>query len=135
MKALRVPPNEIPSVWNEIKPILGKALRGEEDIIADDLLEPLENGRAFLWIVVDGDDIESVCLGEMVEYPRKKSFYILAWATKSGYKYDEVMETFNDSVVNFAKINGCDFIEAKVRKGLAKKLKWNDKHSLVTLTL
>ena len=45
------------------------------------------------------------------------------------------METFNDSVVNFAKINGCDFIEAKIRKGLAKKLNWNDKHSLVTLTL
>ena len=74
MKALLVPPNEIPSVWNEIKPILGKALRGEEDIIADDLLEPLENGRAFLWIVVDGDDIESVCLGEMVEYPRRNLF-------------------------------------------------------------
>jgi len=40
-----------------------------------------------------------------------------------------------DNIINFAKINGCDFIEAKVRKGLAKKLKWTDKHSLVTLQI
>ncbi len=136
MKAHLIRPNDVPEFWHEVRPLLNKAFKyAEEDVEANDLLESILSGKAYLWIVVDGYDIESVCMGELVSYPRKKSFYIHAWATKSGHKYDEVMATFNDSVIAFAKLNGCDFIEAKVRKGLAKKLKWNDKHSLVTLTL
>ena len=136
MKAHLIPPKDVPTFWYEIKPLINKALaHAEEDVNADDLLVPIITGECYLWIVEDGYEIVSICLGDFNEYPRKKSFYIHAWATKSGYQYDEVMKTFNDSVVTFAKINGCDFIEAKVRKGLAKKLKWNDNHSLVTLTL
>ena len=136
MKALLVPPHEVPSVWIEVKPLIDKALaHSVEGADANDMLRPIINGACFLWIVVDGHDIESVCFGELTEYPSKKGFYIHGWSTKSGYKFDEVMETFNDSVVNFAKINGCDFIEAKVRKGLTKKLNWNHTHSYVTLTL
>ena len=136
MKAHLVPPKDVPELWPEIQPLLDKALAySGEGVTAEDLLPAIEESRAYLWIVVEGYSIESVCLGELVDYPRKKSFYIHAWATKSGHQFDEVMATFEGSVITFAKLNGCDFIEAKVRKGLAKKLKWNDKHSLVTLTL
>ena len=136
MKAHLVPPKDVPDLWAEIKPLIDKALEhSEEGVTAEDLLPAIEDGRAYLWIVVNEYTIESICLGELVDYPRKKSFYIHAWATKSGHQFDEVIATFEGSVIAFAKLNGCDFIEAKVRKGLAKKLKWNDKHSLVTLTL
>ena len=47
----------------------------------------------------------------------------------------EIVNDISSSVECFNKINGADFIEAKVRKGLAKKLKWNDTHSYVTLKL
>ena len=139
MKALLVPPHEVPSVWIEVKPLIDKALAHSlEGATANDMLRPIINGACFLWIVVEDHDIVSVCFGEFTEYPDKKGFHIHGWATKSGFNFNEVMETFNDSVVNFAKINGCEFIEAKIRKGLAKKLKqlnWNDTHSFVTLTL
>ena len=136
MEAYLIHPEDVPAKWHEIKPLIDKALaRCAEDVNGNDLLPSILDRRAYLWLVTDGTNLESVCLGEFCEYPRKKSFYIHAWATKSGHKYDEGMATFNDTVVNFAKINGCDFIEAKVRKGLAKKLKWDDQHSLVTLTL
>ena len=136
MKALLVPPHEVPSIWTEISPLIDKALAHSiEEVDSKDMLRPIINGACFLWIVTDGNDIVSVCFGEFSEYPSKKGFHIHGWATKSGHQFDEVMETFNDSVVNFAKINGCDFIEAKVRKGLTKKLKWDWKHSYVTLTL
>tara|TARA_Y100001963_G_scaffold110795_1_gene153246 strand:+ start:642 stop:1061 length:420 start_codon:yes stop_codon:yes gene_type:complete len=139
MKALLVPPHEVPSVWIEVKPLIDKALaHSSEGATANDMLRPIINGACFLWIVVEEHDIVSVCFGEFTEYPDKKGFHIHGWSTKSGFNFDEVMETFNDSVVNFAQINGCDFIEAKIRKGLAKKLKqlnWNDTHSYVTLTL
>ena len=139
MRALLVPPHEVPSVWIEVKPLIDKALaHSVEGADANDMLRPIINGACFLWIVVEAHDIVSVCFGEITEYPNKKGFHIHGWSTKSGFNFDEVMKTFNDSVINFAKINGCDFIEAKTRKGLAKKLKtlnWNDSHSYVTLTL
>ena len=135
MKALLVPPSKVPSIWNEVAPLINKSLHGEEDLIAEDFLEALVNGEAYMWIVVEHGNIESAVFGEVITYPRKKSFYINAWASKSGYRFVECMELFTDSVIDFAKNNGCSFIEAKVRKGLAKKLNWNDKHSLVTLTL
>ena len=139
MRAILVPPNEVPTVWIEVKPLIDKALaHSPEGADANDMLRPIINGRCFLWIVVDGDDIESVCFGEFTGYPSKKGFHIHGWATKSGHDFDLVMETFNDSVVDFAEVNGCDFIEAKIRKGLVKKLKtlnWNDTHSYATLTL
>ena len=136
MQALLVPPTEIPSIWHEVKPLMKKALNGEEEIIPDDLLEPLLNAKVFMWIAVDGDQIETVLLCEIVDYPRKKSCYIHVLATKSGYRFEELTSLFDNHIINFAKINGCDFIEAKVRKGLAKKLThWNDKHSLITLTI
>ena len=139
MRALLVPPHEVPSVWIEVKPLIDKALAHSiEGATANDMLRPIINGACLLWIVVEEHDIVSVCFGEITQYPDKKGFHIHGWSTKSGFNFDEVMETFNDSVVNFAKINGCDFIEAKIRKGLAKKLKqlnWNDTHSFVTLTL
>ena len=136
MKAHLIRPKDVPEFWHEVRPLLNKAFKyAEEDVEANDLLDSILSGKAYLWIVVDGYDIESVCMGELVSYPRKKSFYINAWATRSGYRFDECMTLFTDTVIDFAKNNGCSFIEAKVRKGLAKKLKWNDKHSLVTLTL
>jgi hypothetical protein len=140
MKAILVPPLEVPCVWIEVAPLITKALaHSTEELTADEMLRPIINGECFLWIVVDeNESIESVCFGQFAEYPVKKSFFIHGWSTKSGYNFNEVMETFNDSVVNFAKINGCDFIEAKIRKGLTKKLKqlnWNDTHSYVTLIL
>jgi len=136
MKAHLVPPKDVPDLWPEIQPLLDKALAyGIEDVTAQDLLPAIEESKAYLWIGVDEYNIECVLLGELVKYPRKKSFYIHAWATKSGHQFDEFMELWESSIIAFAKLNGCDFIEAKVRKGLAKKLKWNDKHSLVTLTL
>ena len=134
MKILLIPPNEVSSIWNDVAPIIDKALRGEEELIASDFLEPIKIADAFLWIIVDETEIESAVITAFIEYPRKKSCSIEAWATKSGYKFDEVYPLIEE-IKNFARINGCDFMEAKVRKGLAKKLKWNDKHSSVTLTL
>lgn len=137
MRALLVPPHEVPSIWLDVAPLIDKALaHSVEQTDSKDMLRPIINGACFLWIVInDTNDIVSVCFGEFTEYPSTKGFHIHGWATKSGHQFDEVIETFENSVVNFAKINGCDFIEAKVRKGLTKKLKWDWKHSYLTLKL
>ena len=90
MKIFLVPPNEITSLWDEVRPLMDKAFdNGLEGIVADDLIEALQQSRVFMWIATDEYFIEAVCICEFVQYPRKKSCYINAWATKSGYEFDE----------------------------------------------
>ena len=65
MKALLVPPHEVPSIWTEISPLIDKALAHSiEEVDSKDMLRPIINGACFLWIVTDGNDIVSVCFGE-----------------------------------------------------------------------
>ena len=130
---------DLPYMWSEAAEIINKGLthsNGEVD--ADCFFYPIYAGKQHLWVGYDTDaevaEVEAVLIGEIIKYPLKTSLFIHVWATKSGYDYEPWMNLW-DSIINFAKINGCDFVEAKVRKGLAKKLKWTDKHSLVTLQL
>ncbi len=135
MKALLVPPNEVVHIWPEVEPLINKSFTNStEDILASDFLVPILQGRTFLWIGTEEDEIKSVLVVEPKQHPRQTSLYIHAWSTKSGYEYDDWM-SFWEEIENFGRINGCDFIEAKARKGLARKLNWTNKHSLVTKKL
>ena len=134
-----IKPKELPYVWPEAVEIIEKGLshsNGEVD--ADSFFSPIYTGRHYLWLGHDTDaevaEVEMALIGEIVRYPIKTSLFIHVWATKSGQDFEPWINNF-DNIIDFAKINGCDFIEAKVRKGLAKKLKWTDKHSLVTLNI
>ena len=134
-----IKPKELPYVWPEAVEIIEKGLshsNGEVD--ADSFFSPIYTGRHYLWLGHDTDaevaEVEMALIGEIVRYPIKTSMFIHVWATKSGQDFEPWINNF-DNIIDFAKINGCDFIEAKVRKGLAKKLKWTDKHSLVTLNI
>ena len=126
-------------MWPEAAEIINKGLtHSNGEVNADSFFYPIYAGKQYLWVGYDTEaevpEVEAVLIGEIIKYPLKTSLFIHVWATKSGYDYEPWMNLW-DSITNFAKINGCDFIEAKVRKGLAKKLKWTDKHSLVTRQL
>ncbi len=134
-----IEPKDLPYMWPEAAEIINKGLtHSNGEVNADSFFYPIYAGKQYLWVGYDTDveapEIEAVLIGEIIKYPLKTSLFIHVWATKSGYDYEPWMNLW-DSITNFAKINGCDFVEAKVRKGLAKKLKWTDKHSLVTLQI
>ncbi len=134
-----IEPRDLPYMWPEAAEIINKGLaHSNGEVNADSFFLPIYTGRQYLWVGYDTDaeeaEIEAVLIGEIIKYPLKTSLFILVWATKSGHDYEPWMNLW-DSITNFAKINGCDYVEAKVRKGLAKKLKWTDKHSHVTLQL
>ena len=135
MKALLVPPKEVVNIWPEIEPLINKSFTNStEDILASDFLVPILQGVTFLWIGIEDEVIQSVLVIEPKKHPRQTSLYIHAWSTKSGYEGDD-WYSFWEEIENFGRINGCDFIEAKARKGLAKKLNWTNKHSLITKKL
>ena len=134
-----IQPKDLPYVWPEAAEVIEKGLshsNGEVD--ADSFFLPIYTGKQYLWLGHDTDaefaEVEMALVGAILRYPLKTSLFIHAWATKSGRDFEPWIKNF-DNIIHFAKINGCDFIEAKVRKGLAKKLKWTDKHSLVTLLI
>ena len=135
MKALLVPPNDVVSIWQEVEPLIDKALSyATEELYASDFLVSILQGTKFLWIGTEESEIQSVLILEPIKHPRNVSLFIHVWSTKSGYEGDDWF-SFWKEIENFGRINGCDFIEAKARKGLAKKLNWTNKHSLITKKL
>lgn len=139
MKIFLTPPNEIDSLWSEVAPLIDKAFdHTQHDIDADGVKEALKNSGMFLWIVIDNIDIESILICSLLDYQRTRTCYIDAWSTKSGHEFNKYYQFTLDEIENFAKINGCDFLESRVRKGLAKKLTkhgWKDTHSWITKSL
>ena len=130
-----IQPKDLPYIWPEVALLINKGLaHSNGEINADGFFLPIYTGQQYLWIGIEDGLLSSVLICETIQYQLRTSLFIHVWVTKSGRDYEPWMEHW-DSIVNFAKINGCDFIEAKVRKGLAKKLKWTDKHSLVTLEI
>ncbi len=118
-----VDPKDIPHVWDEVKPLINKALshaNGEMDV--SDVLTFLFEGSQILWIGIKNDTIFCAGTTEVVNYPQKKILRIITFASKTGHDY-ELWKDFADTLENFGTKIGCSSLEAWTRKGLAKKLK------------
>ena len=131
-QAQLVQPNEIPYIWIEVKPLIEKALtHANGEMLPEDVLSLLLQNKEHLFIGYTDDEIQSALVGEIIIYPRKKVFRIITWSTKSGHDYEAWIDLF-DTIEHFAKSKGCDSIEAWTRKGLARKLKWDNEYSVIT---
>ena len=130
-----VSPKDIPYVWCEVKPLIEKALSynsGEMDSF--DVLHHLLTKVQMLWVGTNEDKIFCAGTTEIINYPKKRVFRIVTFATKSGHDY-ELWKDFIYTLEDAAKTCGCTLIEAWVRKGLARKLKWDSEHSVITKTI
>ena len=131
-QAQLVQPNEIPYIWIEVKPLIEKALtHANGEMLPEDVLSLLLTNKEHLFIGFTNDEIQSALVGEIIIYPRKKVFRIITWSTKSGHDYEAWIDLFG-TIEYFAKNKGCDSIEAWTRKGLARKLKWDNEYSVIT---
>jgi len=132
MKARLVLPDVVPTIWSEVQPLIDKALTcSDEAYNSQDYLNLLLDESCALWIGIDDDEIKSALICEVVPYPRTNILQIHIWATKSGHDYTQWMEHFK-SIEDFGRDNGCTLIEVTVRKGLARKLKWEHNYSVLT---
>ena len=131
-QAQLIEPSEIPYIWVDVKPLIDKALvHANGEMLTSDVLKLLLENKEHLFIGFDNDEILSALVGEIIHYPQKKVFRIITWSTKSGHDYEEWIDLFN-TIEYFAKSKGCDSIEAWTRKGLARKLKWDNEYSVIT---
>ena len=128
---------QLPRVWHLIKPLIDKALDhslGER--MASDMLEDLMNDQLWLLAGIDEQgDLAGVLVAEEIVHPQKKELYVHAWATQTGYGFDDWVELFEQSLLEIAYDNGCHYISSNCRKGLAKKMttkrNWIDKYSVI----
>jgi len=129
---------QLPRVWHLIRPLIDKALDhslGEQT--ASDMLEDLMNDQ--LWLLTGIDEqgnLAGVLVAEEIVHPQKKELFVHAWATQTGYGFDDWVELFEQSLLEIAYDTGCHYISTMCRKGLAKKMStkrgWIDSHSVIS---
>ena len=125
-------PKDLPNVWHDVKPLINKALEhASGELISSDILELLLEQRQILLVGVDDKQLEMATVGEIINYPRKRIFRVITLATKSGHDYEKWNE-YIPLVEDFAKEHGCVALEAWTRKGLARKLDWDNEYSVIT---
>ena len=129
---------QLPRTWHHLKPLIDKALdHGFGERTASDMLEDLMNDELWLLAGIDeqGDLAGVVVAGEIV-HPQKKELYVYAWATQTGYGFDDWVELFEQSLLEIASDHGCHYISSNCRKGLAKKMTtkrdWNESYSVIS---
>ena len=138
MRVEKIQPWQLPRTWHHILPLIQKALDhnlGER--IASDMLEDLMNDELWLLAGIDEQgDLAGVLVAEEIVHPQKKELFVHAWATQTGYGFDDWVEPFDQSLLEIANDTGCHYISTMCRKGLAKKMSekrgWIDTHSVIS---
>tara|TARA_R100000781_G_scaffold90185_3_gene55691 strand:- start:133 stop:555 length:423 start_codon:yes stop_codon:yes gene_type:complete len=123
---------DLPYVWVYAKPLIEKALAHAEDyILVEDVLSLLLSKQEHLFIGKEDGEINSALVAEIITYPRKKALRIITWSTNSGRDLEQWIDLL-DTIEEFAISNNCSSLEAWTRKGLARKLKWDNEYSIIT---
>tara|TARA_R100000458_G_C8156393_1_gene162199 strand:+ start:277 stop:699 length:423 start_codon:yes stop_codon:yes gene_type:complete len=126
-------PTHIPYVWHEVRPILERvAVRSAGEYTTTDLLTELLSRRQVLLIGIKNNEVLMAATFMIVDYPRKRVFRVITWATKSGDGFDFWMQpNLFQTVENYAREHECYTLEAWTRKGLARKLDWDHEYCVV----
>ena len=138
MRIEEIHPWQLPNVWHILRPLIDKALDhslGER--LASDMLEQLMNDELWLLTGIDEQgDLAGVLVAEEIVHAQKKELYVHAWATVTGYGFDDWVDLFEQRISTIAYETGCHYISSMCRKGLAKKMTtqrgWNNKYSVIS---
>lgn len=117
-----VPREGVIDVWPKVLPFLEKAIErfpGRYEAI--DIYTEIQTGRLTLWIAFNEDkEIKSFAILRIIEYPLCKSL-LFEWLGGEGI--DEWLDGSLDVISNFARDNGCKFIETRARDGFWPRFK------------
>ena len=111
--------HEIDTVWDDVKELIAKT---NDDVLnEEDILEYLKTGYYILWIATekDSDTIVGAMTIEYAYYPKYKMCRI---ATIAGKRMSEWIGDLY-MLENWAKAQGCDYMDMYARRGWKKMLK------------
>lgn len=132
-KVALVEAEDIDMVWDDVVPLIEKALRhAEGELIPEDIKKHLDSANLRLWVALEGRDVIASMVTEIIQYPRKKIVRVITLAGKDmSLWYD-----FLPMLEGYAIRHGCSSLEAWTRKGMTRKLKdWKHSYDIITKDL
>lgn len=131
-----IPSHLVDRMWPFAEPYIKRALdHAAGEFSPDDLRESCRDRDAQLWLVSTGNRVVGAMTTEIVEYPKRKHCRVI---TIAGSGFDEWIATVDDTLVDWSRAQGCDALEAYVRRGFVKRLDplgYRHKYSVVTKKL
>jgi hypothetical protein len=117
-----VPPAMVPDVWNEVAPILNRALKtagGRYRI--DDLFMECFQGQQHLWVAMDNvKNIIGALTTRFIEYPGRR---MLSGQFCAGVRMRDWQDEMLSTLDSWAKDGGCTGFEMTGRGGWERVLK------------
>ena len=132
-KVALVEAEDIDMVWDDVSPLIEKALRhAEGELIPDDIKKHLDSANLRLWVALKDRNVIAAMVTEIIQYPRKKIVRVITLAGKDmSLWYD-----FLPMLEGYAIRHGCSSLEAWTRKGMTRKLKdWKHSYDIITKDL
>lgn len=115
-----IPAPLVDRFWAFAEPYVKRALdRTSGEWNAEDIRRYAKDSTIQLWLVSEGDRVVGAVTTEIVIYPNRKHCRIITLAGSRGLEWTELVDTI---IGSWAKDEGCDGIEAFVRKGYVPTL-------------
>ena len=114
--------HEVPDIWNNVKDIISQGLVSANDLLNDDdVLNYLNQGLYTLWIATEPDS-DSVVAAMTIQYAYFPKYKMCRIVTIAGQRMNECIGDMY-MLENWAKTQGCDYIDMYARRGWKKVLK------------
>jgi hypothetical protein len=106
--------------WPYAEPYIKRALdHTSGEFLPEDIRSFALQGIIQLWLVSEGNRIVGAVTTETVLYPKRKHCRIITLAGSQAAEWTHLVDTI---VADWAKTEGCDAVEAFVRKGYVPTL-------------
>ena len=132
-KVALVNPDDVDLVWDEVIPLIEKALlHAEGELMPDDIKKHLDTGDLRLWVAFENKHVIASMVTEIIQYPRKRIVRVITLAGRGM----DMWYDFLPMLEGYAVRNGCSSLEAWTRKGMTRKLKdWKHSYDIITKDL
>lgn len=111
----QIPPSLVDRFWQYAEPYIKRALdHTSGEWSPDDLKMFVKDNMIQLWLVSEGDRVVAAITTELVNYPNRKHCRVI---TLAGSKAPEWTPHVDTILCDFARAEGCNGMEAFVRKG------------------
>ena len=127
-----VKPDDVQDIWYDVRPLIEKPLTHSEGAMTSyDVLRLILTEQFQLWVGFTKDSIATALITEIITYPRHRILRVHTWATDTGHDFNIWYEPSLKALENFAGMLECSALEAWCRKGLARKLDWENEYSVI----
>lgn len=126
-KLIGVPAIAVPSVWPDIAPMIEHCLdkSREHRFSLGDIYSMLAGSDLQAWVVTEGKGVKTIVLTQVIVYPQAKECVVFMAVGE----YPENWREITDGLVTWAQSIGCTHASAYMRRGLLKRMGWDERQT------